>query len=74
MKLIATDTDYNWLEVEPDTIPPKLLTQLNATVQWCMCPMCRSRRIYSILYRPKHHCFYCTDCKTAYIGERRINE
>jgi transposase-like protein len=71
MRIIASEGHYNYISVEPDTLPPKLLTQLNSDISWCECPECRSRRIYSIEYKPRKYGYYCTECKLAYVAERR---
>ena len=70
MRLIASDDRYNWLELDSSNIQPKILTQLNVEVNWCECPQCMSKRIYSIQYLPRHYGYYCTECKLAYRAER----
>jgi len=70
MHIICSEGQYNYISVCPDTLPPKLLTQLNADLQWCTCPECDSRRIYSIQYAPRHFGYYCTECHTAYVAVR----
>ena len=70
MSIIASEGQYNYISVQPDSTQPRLLTQLNADITWCSCPECNSRRIYSIQYSTRKYGYYCTECKLAYVAER----